>query len=90
MTPTELLQLLTTSLRPPGTVWRGPDGLTYVICAEGREMGYKQQGYQRLGTVAEVREATRDDVLVRPGDTGWTVMEDLGREISEKRRVATP
>ena len=90
MTPTELPQLLNTSLRPPGTVWRDPDGGAYVICAEGLEMGYEQQGYERLETVAEVRDATRDEVLVRPGDIGWTVMEDLGREMSEKRKGAAP
>ena len=88
MTPQELLDFLRsdrTGSIVDGSVWRDPEGGMYLITEVGREDHPQHEGYESLGTVAEVKDAARLNARYDPDGISGKLMVDLGRQIGRGR-----
>jgi len=60
VSPQEALDLVRSDSHGRQTLWRSPDGQTYVVSRPGEDLRYFQNGFQRLGTLGLFRKQERE------------------------------
>ncbi len=84
MTPSEALDAIREGAFLDHTLWRDPDGETYVLSPPGVESNYFEQGFMRLERLeflrAQLDEAVEENRAVPPGQEVWWVLRDLSEQ----------
>ena len=82
MTPREALELLKAEGHDDHTLWRDPEGKSYLLSRPGSDLHYLREGYIPLTKMSTMRGFLREITAhgVEPGTHLWVLMEDVNKQ----------